>query len=422
MGSMISLAVGRLEVDWGKNNGFVDHSALFQANDIAQIPYYYAGEEIKGADGGPDWNVITELKEGLSKPLALVIDRINLLGHTHSVCEAEFASLAEFNGFDATTFSFADLRQALSAIDVGSLSPNYGEGGEDFGKFFRREILPRLGLKAGGPDPMALGGVAEGMENLSAYTILHLLAENPTARGLNVQWAFNDVEDGGWAKRSEFVKPVDQSSRFLIVTEGSSDAAIIGKAFRLLRPHIADFFDFVDMEEGYPFSGTGNVFRFVQGLISIRVLNNVIVVYDNDAEGAANFERTRQLNLPANMAVIKLPELACFEAFPTVGPNGQHRANINNRAAAIECYLDLPVDAVVRWSSYNTKIGAYQGELLDKEKYTRAFLDQRARSATYRFENIEALLDLIVSTATDRREKLMAETYADLYGDRLNSL
>ena len=118
----------------------------------------------------------------MSKPLALVIDRINLLGHTHSVCEAEFAALAEFNGFDATTFSFADLRQALSAIDVGSLSPNYGEGGEDFGKFFRREILPRLGLKAGGPDPMELGGIAEGMENLSAYTILQLLGENPTQR------------------------------------------------------------------------------------------------------------------------------------------------------------------------------------------------------------------------------------------------
>jgi hypothetical protein len=51
-----------------------------------------------------------------------------------------------------------------------------------------------------------------------------------------VQWAFNDVEDGGWAKRNDFVKPVDQSSRFLIVTEGSSDAAIIGKAFRVSPP------------------------------------------------------------------------------------------------------------------------------------------------------------------------------------------
>ncbi len=62
MGSMISLAVGRLEVDWGKNNSFVDHSALIQCDDAAQIPYCYAGQEIEGADGAPDWEVISELR------------------------------------------------------------------------------------------------------------------------------------------------------------------------------------------------------------------------------------------------------------------------------------------------------------------------------------------------------------------------
>ena len=45
-------------------------------------------------------------------------------------------------------------------------------------------------------------------------------------------------------------------NHFLIVTEGSSDAKIIQHAFNLLKPHIADFFDFVDMEEGYPFSAS----------------------------------------------------------------------------------------------------------------------------------------------------------------------
>jgi hypothetical protein len=245
MGSMINLAVGRLEIDWGKNNGFADHSALFQAGDVMQIPYYYAGKEIVGPDGKPDWEVIIEMQEGLSKPLSQVIDRINLLGHTTAVCEREFSTLASFNGFDPNSFSFSDLRTALATVDVQALSPNYGEGGEDFGKFFRREILPRLDLKEGGPDPMELGSVAEGMENMSAYTILQLLAANPTASGLDVRWAFHDIETGGWAKRSDFVRPLDQASRFLVVTEGSSDAAIIGKAFQLLRPHIADFFDFV---------------------------------------------------------------------------------------------------------------------------------------------------------------------------------
>lgn len=422
MGSMISLAVGRLEIDWGKNSGFVDHSALFQADDVMQIPYYYAGEEIPGADGVPGWEVITEMQEGLSKPLTQVVDRINLLGHTEAICEQEFSSLASFNGFDPSSFSFSDLRTTLASVDVQALSPNYGEGGEDFGKFFRREILPRLNLKKGGPDPMELGGVAEGMENLSAYTILQLLAANPTASGLHVQWAFNDIETGGWAKRSDFVKPVDQAARFLVVTEGSSDAAIIGKAFRLLRPHIADFFDFVDMEEGYPFSGTGNVFRFIQGLISIRIMNNVLVVYDNDAEGVANLERTRRLSLPPNMTALKLPDLGDLERFATIGPNGRHEANINGRAAAIECYLDLPLDACVRWTSFSHKIEEYQGELINKEGYARAFLDQRRSMGNYRYDNIAAVLDLIVGAAIAMRERCMAETYADLYEDRLNAL
>jgi HEPN/Toprim N-terminal domain 1 len=113
MGSMINLAVGRLEIDWGKNNGFADHSALFQAGDVMQIPYYYAGKEIVGPDGKPDWEVIIEMQEGLSKPLSQVIDRINLLGHTTAVCEREFSTLASFNGFDPNSFSFSDLRTRL---------------------------------------------------------------------------------------------------------------------------------------------------------------------------------------------------------------------------------------------------------------------------------------------------------------------
>ena len=407
MGSMISLGVGRFEIDWGKNGGFVDHSALFQPADLVKIPYYYANTQV-------------EMKDGLSKPLPLVCDRINLLGHTMAVCEQEFKSLGAYNDIDEARFSFGDLREALATVDVSAMSPDYGPGGEDFGKFFRREIFPRIGLAEIVHDARYVQfDAAYAMENLSAYTILHLLAANPTAKGLNVQWAFNDVEHGGWAKRSDFIRPVAQASRFLTVTEGSSDAKIIERALKLLRPHIADFFDFVDMEEGYPFSGTGNVFRFVQGLISIHVLNNVLIVYDNDTEGRTNLERTIALNLPANMKALKLPDLKALERFRTVGPSGEHKANINGRAAAIECYLDLPDDAYVRWTAYNAKADAYQGELAHKETYARAFLRHRKRHSGYRYENIEEVLDLIITAATRMREIATAETYAELYEDRL---
>jgi hypothetical protein len=42
MGSMISLGLGQLEVDWGKNNFFTNHSKLFLKGDIAPAIYYYA--------------------------------------------------------------------------------------------------------------------------------------------------------------------------------------------------------------------------------------------------------------------------------------------------------------------------------------------------------------------------------------------
>ena len=69
MGSMIHLAVGRLEIDWGKNHGFKDHNPLFQTNDVKDVAYYYAKDINGGIDGS--WEIITEYKEGLSTMTAL---------------------------------------------------------------------------------------------------------------------------------------------------------------------------------------------------------------------------------------------------------------------------------------------------------------------------------------------------------------
>lgn len=74
MGSMISLGVGKMEIDWGKNNMFRDHSALFTDGDIKDIPYYYAGLE--------ENEIITEYHEGFSRNLSLIKRRLDLLGYS----------------------------------------------------------------------------------------------------------------------------------------------------------------------------------------------------------------------------------------------------------------------------------------------------------------------------------------------------
>ena len=248
------------------------------------------------------------------------------------------------------------------------------------------------------------------MEQMSACTILQLVALNPSAQGGAVTWQFADIESEGWARRDQFVRPIDPKNRFLIVTEGRSDANAIRHALRLLKPHIDDFFDFVDMNEGYPFTGTGNLYNFTKGLISISVQNNVVILYDNDAEGVFSFNRTAKLNVPNNMRVLKLPDLPEFRNFCTVGPSGEHRADINGCAAAIECYLDVGPTASVRWSNFHRELGVYHGALVGKGDVAKAFLAQSSVTESYDFSKITAVFNLIISECTAMRERLKSHT------------
>lgn len=73
MGSMIHLSVGRLEIDWGKNSGFCNHSPLFQIRDLAQVPYYYVDPESPDPDDKGNYNLITEYKDAcLSRSATLL--------------------------------------------------------------------------------------------------------------------------------------------------------------------------------------------------------------------------------------------------------------------------------------------------------------------------------------------------------------
>lgn len=418
---MIYLRVGRLEVDWGKNNGFADHSPLFQPQDLADIPYFYVdraveadldeAREVVESEEGYRWLLLTEMAEGFSKPLLEVVDRIEMLGHTDKYARWEFAYLANLNSFDDAQFTFDELAQVLREVDVAGLSIDYGEGGDAFGKFFRREVFPKLPFEEIAANPSHVRyDAAEAMENLSPYTILRLLADNPTARELSVIWQFRDVFEGGWAERSHFVHPLEPRYRFSILTEGSSDVRILRKALELLEPHIADFFSFVEVEARHPFSGTGQVVNFLKGLVDIGVQNNVIAIFDNDAEGVAAWRKCLALNLPDNVRVLKLPDLTEFEAVPMTGPTGRQAADINGRAASIECYLDLGDDPQLRWSNYNSHIHAYQGELLDKERYKAEFLRQTAIAPDYDYNKMRRVLGALKTTAVEMRSaQLLAD-------------
>lgn len=395
MGSLIHLAVGRFEVDWGKNNMFTMHGEMFQPGDVGLVPYAYWDEDAEA--------VIDDLKEGVSRSLRRVLPRLALLGHSVATAEAEFARIEGQSG-EPLSITFDQLAEALTDFDVSS--PIVDESGDhDFGEFFAREIYVRLGLDRFGGERWVARDLGYALENLSPASVMVLLGLNPKNLDEPVTWQFADVIEGGWADRKGIFDSLGRVRRFLIVTEGSSDARIIGQGLRLLRPDVADFFSFVDMEEGYPFTGTGNLHRFCQGLVSIGIENRVLVVYDNDAEGAARHRDTLSLRLPPNMRAICLPAHDRLRAFSTEGPEGSGISDINGRAAAIECYLDLGYgeseSPVIRWTSYRSAEGVYQGELIGKERYYRRFLKFNELPAGYDASGLELVLDAIIRACED---------------------
>ncbi|MEQ8315914.1 MAG: HEPN/Toprim-associated domain-containing protein [Phycisphaerales bacterium] len=405
---MITLALGKLEVDWGKNRFFSDHGSLFQTSDLKPVPSYYASED------WPDGDPVVEMNEGFGKPLGEVVDRLELLGVTMAAVEHQYAELHQFHDLPEQPIPFRELCDALVTIDVSMISGDYS-GDYDPGEFVWKEILDRLRLSPEG-QRSDLRDASLLLEGFSANATLRLLARNPKNLDLDVSWDFGPLVREGWATRQEFQAGASRGQRFLVVAEGSSDAKIIQQALRLYRPHIADFFQFIDMEEGYPFAGTGNLHRFTQGLVSIGIQNNTIILYDNDAAGVAQYNKTKSLSLPANLKVLHLPDLPELSNIATMGPEGVSSADVNGRAASIECYLDLNrsdmPEPQVRWTMYDQDTDRYHGVLEHKTKYMKDFLNLRIANTNYDSTKIEAVLDAIVAQCVSIAEaKLIGNAF-----------
>lgn len=393
MGSLIHLTLGTLVVDRGKNSDFMDHGPLFQRGDVCLIPYRSVDD-----DGEP----LVQMKEGYARPLGSVLPRLELLGHTLDVARGDYAAVLDEHGVDPDVLPFERFIEALRRVDAGAVSPDYAEG-DNFGEAFGLGVWEGLDLDKHAPyDPARSRiGTGEMLGYFHPWSALRLLAERPDNLVLPVTWDFADVVEGGWAEREAVDARLAPEMRFLLVTEGSSDAHVLGKALALLRPEVADFFRFVDMEEGYPFSGTGNLHRFCQGLVGIGVLNRVVAIYDNDAEGVARHAATARLKMPPNMRTMRLPDSERLRGFATVGPDGPGQGDINGRAAAIECYLDLAWKASgpprIRWNNYSAEVDRYHGELVGKGGYAARFLALKRREQGYDFGGIEAILDAVVA-------------------------
>ncbi|MHA6822343.1 HEPN/Toprim-associated domain-containing protein [Ralstonia pseudosolanacearum] len=424
MSTEILLNVGGMTVDWSKNMRGTDHGPLYQEPDrkrlmCNRIDYAHFEREGESPAG---------FEMSFSRSLGAIIPRLEMMGfRLETVRQAYEAAtwqwrkdqlalvaVLESRGASAEQvpgpMSFDEYLAFVCAHPIGSLSDAINADDDRTGEQMFKERfggdsqLARLPSDLEGKswaysERSFFGAV---IDFLDPYSTLRLLAECPGNLSLTVDWQYGPLVENGWATIDEFTPCARRPQTFLIATEGSSDVHILNHAIKLLRPDVVDFFRFIDVSERHPFSGSGGLVKFAEGLAKIDVQNKIIFLFDNDAEGVEALRAVRRFKLPSNMSTLVLPDLEEFRQFPAQGPDGIRNSDINGRAAAIECYLDLNLPqyepAKVMWTNYKKDSGVYHGALEHKESYAKEFFDQTEdtiRTGRYDASKIERVLDAL---------------------------
>lgn len=420
MGTIISLDLGGLELVSSKNHRGMDHGALFQVHDRKRVrsdQINYAYFEREGENPGA-------MEMAFARKLKDVLPRLDLLGYTLANAKAAYENWARTWAEDQADLAdslpghsepeplpfdeFLAFAVRYSVSDLDNTYVDYDgqkRDGAPKGRFAGDDALVERIPKDMDHDNTSWSersyfGAA--INVLHPYFMLQILGQNAANRETDVLWQYGPLVEAGWAQESEFAGAARRNETFLLATEGSSDAHILQHALKLLRPEVLDFFRFIDVSERHPFSGTGNLVKFAEGLAKIDVHNQIVFVFDNDAEGVEAHRRVLALNLPVNMRAMLLPDLEAFQTFPTRGPEGAGQADINGRGAAIECYLDhrlhhYPPPKVV-WTNFKPDLDAYHGALEHKESYAKAFIALKAEDlASYDTAKITRVLDAVVA-------------------------
>jgi HEPN/Toprim N-terminal domain 1 len=397
MESLILLGIENLELDWGKQHIWRNHSKLFCESDIKPASYYYFDDQ------NDSYRI--ENKPAYVRKLGGLIRRLELLGYTLSECCEQYTEQTHSAADYCKPLSFEAFRNMIASINVARVvvpdEPSNYDPGEFAAKviFQDREFLRRNRIFSSMDEFTGLF-----YEDLDPYIALRLLAENPKNLEKDIIWRFEDYQSSAPEGNAPTIyEGLSDSDRFLIVTEGSSDSAILSKSLPLVAPDVADFFYFIDMRNNYPFTGTGNVFRFCQGLARIRIQNSILVLLDNDTAGHETKQRILGLDLPPKMRVTTLPDIKEARHITTLGPTGQAVANVNGKAVSIEFFLDLPPKLkkpTVRWTSFNDSVGHYQGELIEKETYVKAFYNQQGHNKGYDLSKLRNLWSHVIETCT----------------------
>lgn len=262
---------------------------------------------------------------------------------------------------------------------------------DDFPHYYDQRTLLRALLEVTEPDKLVTYDITELVENEfflnepeKIYnTVIEEVVEN----------AIYDYEIG---------------DKFLILTEGSSDISILKNSLELLYPHLSEFYSFMDFGKSNTSGSASSLVTTIKSFVAANIKNKIIGLFDNDTAAESAIKGLSKTKIPDNIKIKKYPYLKFLENYPTIGPTGIKKMNINGLAASIELYLGKEILTKngelipVKWKGYDSSLNQYQGEVNDKELIQRQFNEKikTCKSAPnkindFDWSGIEAIWEMI---------------------------
>ena len=200
------------------------------------------------------------------------------------------------------------------------------------------------------------------------------------------------VADAEYVMQTDFLL----EHRVIVLTEGKSDMEFLERSLKVLYPHLVDYFHFFDFTRESTEGGASQLVKLVRAFASADVRHRILAMFDNDTAAKETLSSLDLAKLPKNIVVAQYPNLAVAESYPTIGPSGEFKMDINGLAGSLEIYLgrDVLQDeekqlTPVQWRGYSQKMKVYQGEVLNKRTIQKNFM-QKLRHCEAHPEDIES--------------------------------
>ena len=179
--------------------------------------------------------------------------------------------------------------------------------------------------------------------------------------------------DGGYAT----------TRRIIVLTEGRFDQRAIEGSLNILHPGLKGYFSFLDFDTLAVQGGVSSVLNTLKAFISVGIANRIVALLDNDTAAHAAVQAAKLGNLQKNVRIVFLPHLPHAEKYPTLGPAGLTKMDVNGLACSIELYLGADVLSdpstqliPIQWKGYDEKLRRYQGEIMHKPEIQSRFTEK----------------------------------------------